>query len=244
MDQIDDFIPPKPGFRNNEMNKYIHKNKIVVSSVSKGPVDTDRINDILNSYRELDGDAAVKIAEIDNVKDKTIKKIAEAANKYNNRTTRASLKSLNTLNHLNDYWVERQRRYKEDLKSKGKKVYDDDYGISQYYTGEYLDEDDDEDDTRVSFQGRLFDSKSADQLNLYRELSAMGWDAMKLARTRNISKGVMKVFKRDEKSKKKGKKKKDQFNATVADIIADGNYDSFEDYQNEMQNVTISSLFR
>lgn len=241
-DMIDDFMPPKPGFKSNEFNKSIFKNKIVVSHQTSKDYNFDRVDKLLDAYDE-DKHSEIVIDEMSNKHAKEMKDVIGRIT-FNKDEVKNKLRKLSKLDHLNEYWKERRNRYNKEMNDRRKYSDEDRVSLSDYYSGEYIDKIyDDEDEERITYQGRVFDRRSADQLALYRELSKLGWDSMQLMRQRNVSKGISKVFKNEQKNKKKKKKGRETKDDTMLQILTDGDYDSFEDFQAEMENFTSNNIF-
>lgn len=113
-------------------------------------------------------------------------------------------------------------------------------------------------DPVADYNGILLASSEIEDIEVYHALHKLGWNSYSLMKRGHVPKRVCKQFKAKFSNKKKKKKKnkngfveisfgKDDQGSTDAilnAILDDGGYDSFEEYQRDMLDMTSENIFR
>lgn len=114
----------------------------------------------------------------------------------------------------------------------------------------------DEDEAPIFYNGRFITHKQATEIKFYEHLAELGWNSYEIMRRKKYGKSSSKKGKKGKKSKelkawkihikkkdkKKNKKTSKGMASLLSDIMVDNGYDDFEEYANEMANLTIDSI--
>jgi hypothetical protein len=244
--QVTEFIPPKPGLKLNELNKFSLKNNIIISKRRSYDINEETLDKIENLYvpeNEKNKEGVVRVfgsKNVDKKKKKIVKKLIRKGEIKSSR--KISLKNIsNSIEFLEEYFrTKNSGNYKKESD-------DTVFSLSDYCDGTFakkLRDTREEEREVVFFRGQYMNKESMDEVSIYRELGKLGWNSVKLMRKAGVSKRISKIFK-DEKKKKK-KKKKDAYNQDnlIVQLMTDGGYDSFEDFQAEMESFTVADIFK
>jgi hypothetical protein len=247
--QIDEFVPPMPGVKINDLNKFVMKNKIIVSKRRTMELDEEALSLLEDSYaRAQDEDTNTdtvprmyvepKLSKDENKVVKRMIKSGEARSMARGRTS--IRKNAPSIQYLEEYF------YNKNEGDRGKKEEDPVFSLSQYYDGSFanmLKDTKNEERQTVFFRGNYIDQESADELAIYKQLGKVGWNSMKIMRDLGVSKRVTKAMKKGDKKDSKKDKKKRKSDNLVVQLMTDGGYDSFEDFQSEMESFKSSNVF-
>ena len=102
----------------------------------------------------------------------------------------------------------------------------------------------------IWYNGQMMRKDVVQENAIYRDLKELGWDGTKIFK-RNMKGNkhgtaydlLKKADKREKKQRKKNKKKnkiKDDFMST---LVFDNGYETFEDFQDDMLNMTAANIF-
>lgn len=246
--QVTDFVPPKPGIKPNEINKFSLKNKIIISKRRSYVLNEEILNEIENSYaadnkkEEDDGPKVLSKSKFDKKERKMVKKILKKGEINSLVRGRKSIKKdIPSIQYLEEYFYTKNRGGYG--KSKDEEPV---FSLSEYYDGSFakkLRDTRNEERETVFFRGNYIDRESADELALYKQLGKIGWNSMKIMREAGVSKKITKALKKEGKKNKKKEKKKRKHDNLVVQLMTDGGYDSFEDFQAEMESFKVSDIF-
>jgi hypothetical protein len=220
--------------KNTELNKFIMKKKIVLSNVRDLYPNEEMTDKVLN-----DMDIPNVQFEFVKGKDKDAKELAsEDVDNISNK----KLKEINSLDYLEDYFRTKNLMTKREddtdkKKNKGPSLRD-------IMEGKVNTRDTTDDDEIVSFHGNFMDRASASELVAFESLGACGWNSYKLMKSKDVSKRVTSLFKEKKKEGKKKDKKKDKQDDFIVKIATDNEWDSFNDFQEDMLNFTTANIFK
>ena len=229
-DMVDDFIPAKPRMRNNNTNKFLLKNKILLSKTKNLYPDEEVIDKLLQilpkderdftHYKTMNKD----ISGI--IKDGIQTKIPDK-----------KLKSIHTLDLMAEFF-ETKNKLKES------KIEEYHPSMKDVLSGKYLDkiQDTTDQDEIIHYNGRFVNRETAEELNVYQNLNNIGWNSIKIMKEKGISKRATKLIRDKDKEEKKRKKKNKKNDNFMTRVITDNNYNSFEDFQEDMLNFTSGNL--
>lgn len=241
---IEDFVPPKPQMKNNSFNRFLLKNKVMISKgVRNIDVDENMAESYIESlYTEKDIEEALerKIKTEDVSKNKLAKKLIkeESGSHYTRQ-----IKNITDLDYFEEYF-----NTKNQVTGKKKNSNECQLTFTDLLEGNFETEETGNDaDDLIFYNGSFMDRDSMEELQTLQKMGEYGWDTIRILRSRrNLGKNnkMIKLIKKKEKSerkKKKGKGKKDNF---LTKMITDGNFTNFEDYEEEMLNFTADNVFK
>ena len=97
-------------------------------------------------------------------------------------------------------------------------------------------------DEVIHYNGRFVTRDTAEELRVYQNLNDMGWNSIKLMKEKGVSKRATKLIRDKEKDNKKRNKKNKKNDNFMTRVVTDNNYNSFEDFQNDMLDFTSGNL--
>lgn len=236
---VKDFLPPKPRMKNTTENRDLLKNKIIVSRTNVRKVDDEKLDASLSTFNvnnEYDG---MYIQESE-VSDPVGKSMIKEGLADNQKMTMKQLAKVSDIDYLEEYFAMERERAQEQQKKKFNRL-----GLSQIIRGEMPEDPDIEPDETgvILYNGSFMTPAERDQVTIYQHLGKVGWDSLKLMKTRGEDKGITKLMKDDDKKKKKKNKKRNDDDDFIVKMVTDGNFDSFGEFQDEMLKFD-STLFK
>lgn len=238
-DEINEFVPARPRMKNNPVNKALLKNRIMISKVNINKINED----VLESIDETIADPAfTEIVVDEDARNRGGEKLLEDINMDNDTQ---KLKEISNVDYLEEYFKTKNIVLKSRAEKEKKK-----YSVTDLMNGDVYEkiQDTSEDDDVINYRGEYMRQKEAEELQVYKDLSKLGWDHIKIMRTMGVSKRVTDILKDQEKDKKK--KGKDKKNKKESDddffvhIVTDGGYDSYADFEKDMLNMTSGNVFK
>jgi len=227
-DMINEFIPAKPRMRNNVINKFLIKNKIILSRTKHLYPDEEIIDKLLlinnDEIQEFKSSKITDKVVLEIIKDGAVTAIPDK-----------KLKSIHNIDLLAEFFES-----KEKIKQSKQKEYIP--KLNELMNGNYFDkiQDTTKQDEVIHYNGRFVTRDTAEELRVYQNLNDMGWNSIKLMKEKGVSKRATKLIKdRENKKRKKKNKKNDNF---MTRVVTDNNYNSFEDFQEDMLNFTSGNL--
>ena len=247
-----DYIPNYPELRKTRKNKYYRKNK-----TTKDMVEYDDI-EISEDFLDLDYDKDKLVCEPDDVKikiknDKVVGDIYNSMSKFGNIDTQSIVNDLNLI----DDWFRNRRERIERIKGNKKKKRNKLRKLNRtalrmslnyrsltdrinLYDKERRDKFlgiEPKSHQVVYYKGTMCSTANLEELEVIDDLKKIGVNLNKL----DLKKlKVIRLSKKDKKKKKKkNKRKEDKF----INEFTSGEYDDFEEYQNEMLQLTGSRRF-
>jgi hypothetical protein len=240
-DVIDDFIPPKPRMKNTAHNKMLLKNKIMISRVNVNKIDEDRLEEVLDANEDEYLTADGIIADME-TKDYIAHKLMKQEDLTRVRVSK--VKSISSIDFLEEYFRNKNASKVKEKQEELKQV-----SLSSIISGEYDDlvEDTEEEDDVVFYRGNYMNRKAVDDLKVYQDLGALGWNSVKIMKEKGVSKRITKIVKSQTKknkkaNKKKGKKRKDNDDFLVS-VMMENDHDSFDAFEEDMLNFTAKNVF-
>lgn len=235
---IRDFIPAKPRLKATAKNKIMEKNKIVISEINMNKTDMDEV--IAEAQKRMDYDVNVLYVPVEEGGKKYDKIIDESLKGNPYSLSRKQLQDINNLDFIEEYFLKKNEKEKKDKEQKeSKKI-----TLADLMSGDYEDENDTSDKDEVIFyKGRYLTREAVEELQLYDTMSELGWNSLKLMKSKSGNKKIAKILKEEEKRKKKKNKKKKGKGSFMEVVIGD-NYDSFEQFEEEMLNFNMANIFK
>jgi hypothetical protein len=231
---INDFIPPKPRMKNNSFNKFLIKNKIVLSNTNFMNIDEDNIENYVNNFSNEE------IGEFEPVP--SFDKVAEKISKEEIGSLSAErIKNLTSLDYLEEYFKNKNKK-KNDDDSEKQQV----FSLKEIMSGKYINKikDTSDKDEVILYRGQYLTRESVEELGFYQNLNDLGWNSIKVMKERNVGKKVSRFIKnkskKDKKKNKKGKKKDD----FLVKIATDNDYNNFKDFEEDMLEFTARNIFK
>lgn len=240
---ITEFVPYKPKLKGTPLNKFILKNKIVVSRVDRNMIDEEKIDRIIeeqSSTYDKNDEANVVFGKpnIDKkVEDAILKRRIGGIMDYKKNTTM----HMSDVDYLDEFF--KLKNKKKDKHKKHKESNESVYpSLTDYITGDYLDMIDDttDDDQVILYGGSYITQRALEDVDVYYKLNELGWNSYRLMRRAKGNKHIAKMFKKEEKRKKKKQKKHNNF---LVEVMTDGGYDSYEEFEREMLDFTSKNMF-
>lgn len=255
--KIDDFIPPIPGIKVNELNKFVMKNKIILSKRHSAEIDEEKLARAAQSYKNINDDKFANDIIPENPDDKLLleeldpndqdvkmvrKLIKGGVINASQGVGKGKLrKDIESIEYLEEYFYTKNT---SDAKIEESTPV---FSLSDYYDGSFarklVDTTNEERGGTVFFRGNYIDPESADELSLYRTLGESGWNSMRIMRDFGVSKKIKNAMKKGDKKQSKKNKKKKKNDDLVVQIMTDGGYDSFEDFKSEMESFSAEDIF-
>lgn len=245
---LEDYVPGKPKLRSKELKYYFEHG--IMPRDPKQPLIKD-FSKIDRYIDEVYGDNTIE--EIVKIKaDKELKELlSEHVSSYKYKSTMTA----SNINILDEYFSIKNasKRNKKNKKrnKKGKKKYTKVYepSLADYMSGDYLynieDTEDIDNSEYVMYNGRYLTKESAEELETYHKLNELGWNSYKLMKGQGFRTSIADMFKEEKKRKKKEKKmakKKKKSDNLLVEIMTDGGYDDFEEFQREMLSCTSANF--
>lgn len=231
---VDDFIPSFPRMKNTSMNKFIMKNKIVLSGV-KSASPNDNIENILQCIQPPED--LPDNFPVEKIKDKEVKEILK---EDLSTLSPSKMQKIDSIDILEEYF-KNKNLVKQEKNTEKIKI----PTLSEVLSGEYKSsiKDTKEDDEILYYRGQYLSRGTVDDLMVFDKLSELGWDGIKLMKRSGVSKNITRIMK-DKKKKNKKKKGKGTADEFLIQIMGDNNYDDFNDFQKEMLNFTSKNIFK
>ena len=231
-EMIEEFIPPKPRMKNTTLNKFVVKNKIMLSNCKRMEIDEEKIENYIENVSDTDVRELEPTGALDPVVNKIIKEEGSSL-------SAKKIQKISNIDYLEEYFKTKNvMKEEEELK--------DVPTVKEIMSGEYLEKikDTADQDDVIFYRGNYMNRGSVEELQVYQNLGELGWNSLKVMKNKDVSKRITKIMKdkdKEEKKKKKNKGKKDDFLVKVA---MDGDYDNFSDFEEDMLNFTASNIFK
>ena len=255
---IEEYVPSEPKIKPTKLNKEFKKRGIILSPKSKDRenyVDVESLS--IEEIREITKTELIEIEDrIDIFKyhegkskklDELMKEANDSNNRFVKRRDRAMLES-NSLHFIAEYFSEKQKFKEEDIDED----IDTNVTLQDLLDDNFMTEEDIQKDNNemIWYNGQMMRKDVVQENAIYRDLKELGWDGTKIFK-RNMKGNkhgiaydlLKKADKREKKQRKKNKKKnkiKDDFMST---LVFDNGYETFEDFQDDMLNMTAANIF-
>ena len=243
---LEDYVPGKPKLRSKELRYYFEHG--IMPRDSKQPIikDFSKIERYINTvYGDDTVEDIVKIKE-----EKEVKNLLE--NHVSSYKYKSTMNASN-IDILDEYFAMKNsnKKNKKKNKKKGKKRYRKVYepSLSDYMSGDYLYDIEDTTDTDeseyVMYNGKYLSKDAAEELETYHKLNELGWNSYKLMKGQGFRTSIAEMFKEEKKRKKKEKKmkkKRKKSDNILVELMTDGGYDDFEEFQREMLSCTSANF--
>lgn len=230
--QITDFIPHKPRMKNTKLNRTLEKYGVVISEPKT---------------KEFNGEGLVETAKVQDrvyvgfADTEEEDKIAEKMIDQGLSLQKTVINSSDPIDYLEAYFSNKRNSRKSSKTNYAMKQ----PSLKQLLKDDYQDEEDDTMDDIVYYGGNMMNRDSVQQLALMEELNSLGWNSLKIMKSKagNNSR-ITKILKSKQKKAKKDKKKKKQYNSFMVNVMGDNDYDDFGAFEEDMLNFTSANIFK
>lgn len=246
---IQDFIPPKPRLRQNAMNNFLMKHKIVLSNVDIKKIKPEKLEDAVSKYL-YDPDEISEVSDglmvLPDEENVLSKKLTKRAEREMEGSDGRELSRISSIARLEAFHLNKRQVVQEDVYEKMHEI-----SMTALLNGEYEDPSDYNPLESVNYRGRYVTAEMRDQLEFYATLNDAGWNALKIqrkqtgAKVSSTSNRVNRLLRDESKSlkrnSKKSKKKKKKVGNFLSALSEKSGYASFEDYQKEVFSMTTNN---
>lgn len=240
---ITDFIPSKPRMKNTANNKFLLKNKILVSKINVKRIDEEKLEKVEEALEETVPANVDAIISDTKTRDYIANRIMKEEDLTKTRINK--VKAISSIEYLEEYF---RNKNANKLKEKEEKVKS--LSLTKIANGDYEDlvEDTTEDDDVIFYRGNYMKRDTVEDLRVYQDLGERGWNSVKLMRDKGVSKRITKIVKnqnkRNKKKNKKDKKKKKRADDFLVSVMMDNDHDSFADFEQDMLDFTARNIFK
>lgn len=240
---ITDFIPSKPRMKNTANNKFLLKNKILVSKINVKRIDDEKLEEVEEALDETVPANVDAIISDTKTRDYIANRIMKEEDLTKTRINK--VKAISSIEYLEEYF---RNKNANKLKEKEEKVKS--LSLTKIANGDYEDlvEDTTEDDDIIFYRGNYMNRDTVEDLRVYQDLGERGWNSVKLMKDKGVSKRITKIVKnqnkRNKKKNKKDKKKKKRADDFLVSVMMDNDHDSFADFEQDMLDFTARNIFK
>lgn len=239
-----EYIPPLPKLKKSPINDFITEHKIMISDPNRMAYNDEKIEEYEEQFKEeLEADTFVS-PDIIKVKDKALAKIAESS--MYGKIDLKKMKEVDAVETLASYFDSTNTK-------KGKKEKKNQLPSVMDILDDKIKEEEDSD--VVFFRGRYMTATEVKEMKLYQELNSYGWNSLAIMKQHKgtSSSAIANALKDEEhkrKREKRNKKKKKKKGGASADdflikMMGDNDdYETFEDFEEEMLNFTVNNVFK
>lgn len=238
-----EYIPPVPKLKKSPINDFITHHKIMISDPNRMTFNSEDIEEYEEMFEEELTDDTNISPDIIKVKDKQLADLVKDAKLGNINLKK--LKEVDAIETLASYFDSTNTK-------KGKKAKKDQSpSVTDIIEDRVKDDDMDE---VVFFKGRYMTAEEVKEMKLYQELNSFGWNSLAIMKAHKAGtnsaianalrdeKFKKKRDKLNKKKKKKGGKSADEF---LIKMMGDNDeYESFENFEEDMLNYTINNVFK
>lgn len=225
---ITDFVPHKPRMKNTQMNRALEKHKIIISDPT-----TDVSIDYESAVRIAKAQKGVYIEITDDV-DKGAEKIID-----HGLTGKLTTFGVNDpIDYLEAYFASNRMKNKQDKNKAVRNV-----SLTSLMNEDYDEVEDNLDDI-VYYRGNMMNRDNVQQLARMEELNALGWNSLKIMKSKNGNDRITKILKNRKKKSKRDKKKRKEFNNFMVNVMGDNDYDDFSAFEEDMLNFSARNIFK
>ena len=236
---IEDFVPAKPRMKNTAHNKMLLKKGIMVSRVNLNKVDRDKLSDTIET--NVDEDQEHIIADTKTKDPVALKLIKEG---HFDRVRVGRVAAISNIDFLEEYFRSKNSKQKEEVEEELQSV-----SLTDIASGAYEDkiQDTSEQDDVIYYRGNYMSRQAVEDLKIYQDLGAFGWNSIKIMKEKGVSKRITNIVKEQnkmsKKKKKKDSKKKGKSDDFLVSVMMDNDHDSFANYEQDMLNFTADNIF-
>ncbi len=204
---IDEYLPPFPRMKAGKRNKYLVKNKIVMSSASFKKLDIDRLMDLTDAYINRDDrpDKLVFTEKDDKMVDVANKIIDE----YNVDKKSVTYAKRLSIDMFEEYFINKRNK-----QQKQQEEYLTDLTVRDILDPNFeenvVDSSTEEQDDYVPYRGGFIHRDEIATVESIAKLGKLGWDQLKLTRRVKGSKNILRLTKNQARKEKKNKKRRKQ----------------------------------
>lgn len=238
---IDEYLPPMPRMKAGTKNKFLVKNKIVLSNASFKKLNIDRLMDLTDAYSDRD-DAPTKLvyAEKD---DKQVGEVNELIEKRGVDRVSTSYTKRMTVDLFEEYFLNRDRKKAKHVEEELTDLTVRDI-LDPNYEENVIDSDTFEQDEFIPYRGGFIHRDDVVTVENISKLGNLGWNQLALTRRVKGSKNILKITKNEERRSKKNKKKRQQAgDAFLLHLAGESDrHSSFGDFEDAMLSFTADSF--
>lgn len=221
---ITDFVPHKPRMKNTKLNRALEKHQIIISESS--------------SDSNIDIESAINIAKL---QDKVWIEFTDEEDKIAEKIIDKGLSLSNNIFDVDDPidYMERYFAQSRNKKDKNK-------AVTKMSLTQIMREDDEQEemDDVVYYRGNMMSRDNVQQLARMEELNSLGWNSLKIMKSKDDGGRITKILKSRKKRAKKDKKKQKEYNNFMVNVMGDNNYDDFGAFEEDMLNFSSANIFK
>lgn len=239
------YIPPRPRLKKGPINNFIMKHNIIISDPNIMTIDSEKLEEYEETFEEEILNNTKLSNKIIKCKDKNIEKLIEETS--TRKVTLKKFREIDAVELLSSYFDNANSKEAKEEKRKYEDICVADIaeGIDQV-------DDNDEDEKTTFFRGRMISHAELAQYNLLKDMNKWGWNSYKIMKqTKSKNSTATLALKQERRLEKKRKKKKGVQKAAdnfLMNLMGDNDmevqFDSFEDYENDMLNLTVNDVFK
>lgn len=231
---IQDYIPHKPRMKNNKKNRQLEKEKIILSDTAKLKLDMSGMKETIETIEDKE---SPEIIITDN-EDKDAEKIIAKGIYIRPQDI---LKGNDSIDYLEQYFANKRRNLKKEYLNDED---EDRISLKDIMEGNYVEEDENDSDDILFYQGNMMNRRNIKQLSLMEDLNKYGWNSLKIMRhTLSGNKAVTKIMKkRKKKIKKISKKQIKHYDSFMSSVLGDDT--SFSDFEEDVLDFTAKNIFK
>ena len=231
---IDEYLPPFPRMKAGGKNKFLVKNKIILSNASFKRLDIDRLMELTDIYS---GDSELSKLVFTEKDDKDVSKVNDLIEKNNvDKVTPTYAKRL-SIDMFEEYFI--SKRGKQE---KRQEEFLSDITVRDVLENpeDIIDASSEDEDDYVQYRGGFIHKNEVETIKSISKLGQLGWDQLKLTRRIKGSKNILALTKHQTKKEKKNAKKRQKAGDSFLLKLAgeSDNHSSFADFEDAMLNFT------
>lgn len=238
---IDEYLPPFPRMKATKQNKYLVKNKIILSPASFKRLDIDRLMYLTDAYLSTDDrPTELTFTEKDDKRVEEGNKIIES---YGVDKTSVMYAKRLSIDMFEEYFINKRNK-----KEKEREEYVTDLTVRDILDPNFeenvVDVSTEEQDDYVPYRGGFIHRDEIETVQSISKLGKLGWDQLKLTRRIRGSKNILRLTKNQQRKEKKNKKRrKEAGDAFLLHLAGESdNHSSFADFEDAMLDFTSKNI--
>lgn len=224
---ITDYIPHKPRMKNTKINRTLEKYEIIISESKNTTLD-------INGAVEVSKLQSNTFIEFTDNEDKKAEKIIDSGLSIVDKV----ITKNDPIDYLEAYFANKRTNTKKTKNYAVKNV-----TLTELMSGDY-NEDEEETDDIIYYKGNMMNRDAVQQLARMEELNSLGWNSLKIMKSKNGTERITKILKNRKKKSKKEKKKQKEYNSFMVNVMGDNDYDDYSDFEDDMLNFSAKNIFK
>lgn len=234
---IDEYLPPFPRMKAGGRNKFLVKNKIILSSASFKKLDIDRLMELTDSYTETnEGFTELVYTEKD---DKQVSQVNELIEKHGVTKVSAQYAKRLSIDMFEEYFLNRGNKKEKEQEETLSDLTVRDI-LDPNFEENVIDSSTEDQDDYVPYRGGFIHRDEITTVESIGKLGKLGWDQLKLTRRIKGSKNIIRLTKsQSKKEKKNSKRRKEAGDAFLLHLAGESDsHSSFGEFEDAMLDFT------